>query len=218
MKDIHATIIVDLKGKTKEDLFSAINKSKRKHVKKAKKEGLKFESDLNEEDIRKTYQIYSLIWEKGGAVPISYAEWKNKVKNPDYFFRIAKINDKVIGFSLMKKLDRSFYKKSNFGSEKGVRFYAIAGSPEFHDLQVNDFLYWETINFALDQGLDFVDLGGYQLKARGHLRGVNEFKSQWGGKKIHFYKDYSIFRAVGRKLIRNFSLFWWLNNKIKRRK
>jgi hypothetical protein len=57
-------------------------------------------------------------------------------------------------------------------------------------------------------------MGGWQINAKGHLKGINKFKEKFGN-IVYYYKDYPLHMAIGRKLIRNIGFFWWLNNKLK---
>ena len=99
--------------------------------------------------------------------------------------------------------------------EKGIRPLVYASDINYQQYRPNDFMYWNTILYGLNNGFSFVDLAGYQLKARGHLVGVNRFKERWGGELFYYYHNYPFFKAVGRKLVRNFQPFWWLNQKLK---
>lgn len=60
--------------------------------------------------------------------------------------------------------------------------------------------------------------GGWQIKARGHLEGVNSFKEKWGGEIAKYYVySYNPFYILGRKAIRNSRFFRWVWDRIKRR-
>ena len=69
---------------------------------------------------------------------------------------------------------------------------------------------------GLENGANYVDLGGYQLKPRRHLVGVNSFKEKWGGEIFKYYLDYPIHIALARKLVRNVGAFWYLNEAVKK--
>ena len=77
-------------------------------------------------------------------------------------------------------------------------------------------MYWESIKYALDNSYSFIDLGGWQINARGHLKNVNQFKEQWGGEIIYYYLEYPFLTAIRRKLIRKFSFFWKINTFVKK--
>jgi lipid II:glycine glycyltransferase (peptidoglycan interpeptide bridge formation enzyme) len=87
----------------------------------------------------------------------------------------------------------------------------------YRHLQPNNLLYWNCITWAKEQGYKELDLGGWQINARDNAIGVNKFKEKWGT-VTYYYEDFPVFKSIGRKLIRNFGFFWWLNKKIRGRK
>jgi len=92
-----------------------------------------------------------------------------------------------------------------------------ASLKDYQKFQPNNLLYWECMLWAKRNGYSQFDFGGWQVNAKGHLEGINKFKEKWG-KVIFYEKDFPFFKAIGRKLIRKFKFFWWLNNKIRGRK
>ncbi|MFA5020205.1 MAG: peptidoglycan bridge formation glycyltransferase FemA/FemB family protein [Candidatus Pacearchaeota archaeon] len=213
MKDSSATVIVELKGKSEKEVLERIDRSRRKNINKAEREGLTFNKEFSESDIKKAYEIYANVWKDGGITPKNYDEWKKLIDSKDYQLFILKLKGKIIGSALIQKITKKFFNLDS--DEKGIRFRAFSSDKEYNDYRPNDFLYWKCIKYAIDNKLDFVDLGGWQINARGHLEGVNRFKMQWGGNILHYQKDYPILKAIGRKLIKKSSFFWWLNKKIK---
>lgn len=216
MKDINATILINLKNKTEEELFKAAEYSRRKNVKKAIRSGLILKPISEKKDLEKCYKMHSRILKTGGSTPVPKDEWFSRIEreNQKYFAVIYK--GRAIGYMSVIEVFSDYYNNKLQG--KGIRPRVFAADDKYKDLRVMDFIYWNTILYALNKGYDFVDLGGYQLKARGHLQGINRFKSQWGGELFKFYKDYPFLQAIGRKLARNFYPFWYLNNLIKGRK
>lgn len=214
MKDVNATIIIELKGRNKEDIWKNLEHSRRKNVTRALQK-LSFEP-AGKEEIQKSHEIYSTVWSNRGLIPEKYDEWKEKAESENFLLFFAKEDNKPIGCALIEKITRRYYDIDS--DERGIRFYAFASDENFNELRPNDFLYWSSIVYALENNLDFVDLGGYQIGARDNLDGINRFKMQWGGDVFYFNKNYGFLKACGRKLIRKYSLFWWLNKKIKGRK
>ena len=47
MKDINATIIINLKGKSEEELYKAVEYSRRKNIQKAIRSGITYEESKN---------------------------------------------------------------------------------------------------------------------------------------------------------------------------
>ena len=209
MKDVNATIILDFKGRTEEELFNQIKYSRRKGVKVARKAGLYYEQVSSEKDLEKMYEIHSTILKEGGTTPWAYKRWRTYVdpeKNKFYFIKKENI---VVGcFALSEITRRVFGIESD---EKGIRPIVFANYKEFNNYKPNDFMYWCSIKYAIDNNYSFLDLGGYQINPRGHLRGINFFKEGWGGEIFYYSLDYPFPIAIGRKLIRNLSFFWWVN-------
>jgi hypothetical protein len=214
MKDTHATIIVDLDGKSEEELWRGIKRSRRKAITIAKKEGLHYVKAHSKKDLRRMYGMESKVLIDGGAVPRDFDSWKEYVAPcKDNFFYIKKGNE-VIGCFALSEIPLSYF---GIKSDKiGIRPKIFATLKKFNHIKTNDFMYWASLKYALDGGHSFLELGGYQIKPRGHLKGVNFFKETWGGEVVHYQLDYPFHRAIGRKLVRNVGLFWWLNVLVKK--
>ena len=200
LKDYNQTIIIDLKGKTKEGILKQIDRSRRKNINKAEREGLIFK-EADENEWLEYYKIYSRVWREGGVNP----EPIENLNKPNCKLFVVKYKDKVVGGGLIEI------------QERGINFVAFASLIEYQDKRVNDFLYWNSILFALSNNMDYVDLGGYQEKARGHMIGINTFKEQWGGEIAKREVKGNIFYILGRKAIRNSPAVRWMWDRIKNR-
>jgi len=200
MKDINATIIVNLKP-SEEEIMEGLHKDARWGVRRAIKEGLIVEELKNNRDWKEIYEIYKNTIKAGGATPDSI----EKIKKDTKVLFLCKYKNKIIAFAGIEL-------------NENVPTLYIAGSvPEYRNLQPNNLLYWNCILWCKKKGFKKLDLGGWQINAREHLQGVNKFKEKWG-EKIYFKRDYPFHKAVGRKIIRNSNFFWWLNKKIRERK
>tara|TARA_Y100000034_G_scaffold122391_1_gene167780 strand:+ start:412 stop:1128 length:717 start_codon:yes stop_codon:yes gene_type:complete len=217
MKDINSTIVIDLKGKSEEEIWRGVKYTRRKYVGQALRAGLKHEKRNTEKDLRKMYEMHMKTIVEGGAVLWSYEKWKRFVEPAGDRFYFVKKGKNVVGCFALAEIDESFYSKENVGNGKGIRPVVYASKKEYQKYRTHDYLYWITIKYALEKGYDFVDLGGYQINARGHLVNVNKFKGEWGGEIKYYHWDYPFLTAIRRKLIRNSSLFWKLNNFAKRK-
>lgn len=200
MRDVNATILIDLK-RTKEEIWGSIDRSRRKNVNKAVRNHCVFLEKYEEEDLKKCYKIYCDVWIEGGTNPKPFEIWKNAGK-----IFIVKSLEKILGSVIIEiKADR-------------IILWAVSSDVRFKDIRVNDFIYWNCLLYGIEKEYPVLDLGGWQINARGHLGGINNFKEKWGGKITYTYSNYPFFQCLGRKLIRNFGLFWWLNKKLKGRK
>ena len=199
MKDINATILIDL-SKSEEEILEKADRSRRKNIRKAEREGLVF-VQAQENELNDWYKIYSKVWTLGGLNPEPFASFQKQ----DYKLYLAKKDSTILGGGIFQEFPDK------------IVFIAYAPLPEYQNLRVNDFMYWSSIVLAKELGKKQVDLGGWQIKARGHLAGVNRFKEMWGGEITYYYKDYPFYIAIGRKMIRNFPLFRWMWDRLKGR-
>tara|TARA_Y100000310_G_scaffold332142_1_gene407156 strand:+ start:1831 stop:2442 length:612 start_codon:yes stop_codon:yes gene_type:complete len=203
MKDINATVIVDLKPEEQE-LLKNIHKDARWGINRAKREGLIVEAG-NKKDWEEFYEIYKKTVVLGGTNPESLEKLKAKTR----VFLVCKDKDKIIAGAGIYFADMY--------NQNIPRLNFNASLLEYQKLQPNNLLYWNCIMWAKENKFEKFDLGGYQIKARGHLMGINKFKEKWG-EIIYYKKDYPIIKALGRKLIRNSNLFWNINKKLRGRK
>jgi len=200
MKDINATVMVDLTP-SKEEIFKNLQKDARWGIKKAMKEGLIVEEAKDEKSWNEFYKIYKEeIGEKSKIETLEHVK-----KYGDVLFICKKDNKIIAGATL--DLDG--------GLDNSPKLSRNASLREYLYLQPNNLLYWKCIEWCKDNGYEKFDLGGWQIKAKGNLIGVNQFKERWG-KVVYYEKDYPFFKAIGRKLVRNFGFFSWLSKKIKK--
>lgn len=203
MKDINATVLVDLLP-TEKDILEGLHKDARWGIGRAERSGLSVKTSNKKEDWAEFYKIYRKTLEEGGTNPLSLEELKKKTLQ----FFVCKKEGKIIagsGIWIANKYDI-----------KIPRLYFNASLKECQNHQPNNLLYWSCMSWCKKQGHEKFDLGGWQINARKHLTGINKFKEKWG-EVIYYHKDYPIHEAVGRKLVRNFGLFHWLNQKIRKK-
>lgn len=197
MKDITATVIVDLTP-SKEEIFSNLQKDARWGINKAVKEGLTVEESSEWEIF---YEIYKSTVISGGT----NVETLDHLKAHGGVLFVCKKDENIIaGASLEIKNEIPVLSRN-------------ASLKEFQHTQPNNLLYWNCILWSKNHGYKALDLGGYQLNPRGHSIGVNKFKERWGVIE-YIYVDFPFFKALGRKLIRRFSIFWYINAFVRGRK
>ena len=198
--DINATVIVDLTP-TEEEILKNLHKDVRWGIGRAMRDGLTIEKTTKEEDWNEFYPIYKETILDGGAS----IEPLELIKKQSIGFFVCKKDNKIIaGAVLEMKRERP-------------TLFINASLKEFQINQPNNLLYWECILWSKRNGFDKLDLGGWQINAREHLVGINKFKEKWGVVEYH-YANYTLSKAIGRKLIRNSKFFWWLNKKIRGRR
>ncbi len=203
MKDINATILVDV-GQSVYRIFKNLKKDARLGIKKSKKSGLSVKESNSEEDWKDFYEIYKVIMKDGGTSIFPLEDIKSKSKA----FLVCKKGKKVVGGAIILFSERY--------DSAIPRLYIIAADKDYWNLQPNSLIYWTGLIWAKSKGYKKFDLGGWQIKARGHLLGVNKFKEKWGDVLI-YKKEYPILEALGRKIIRNLSFAKYIWDKFKGR-
>lgn len=204
MKDINATVIVDLNADEKK-LFKALHKDARWGIKKAQKSGLIAEEANSEKEWNAFYTLFKEVVKEGGSDIQSI----NYIKDKAHKLFICKKGKKTIGGAAV--FFDPIYDISI------PRLLKIASDKKYLNLQPNNLLYWHCILWAKKSGYKKFDLGGWQINAKGHLQGINKFKEKWGNVVYH-YNDYPFFRALGRKIIRNSTIARTIYYKLKGRK
>lgn len=197
MKDINATVIVDI-SKNEEELMNSLRKQTRTGIRKAMKSGLIVEESQEWEE---AYEIYKQTRERNNLRVRSL----EGLKELTHKLFVCKKDGKIIAINLVWFTD--------IYDSAVPRTMTNAYLPEFSELRPNDLLYWHIFNHYRNLGYKKFDLGGYAVKARENLAHINKFKESFGD-PIYFYKEYPFFKAIGRKLVRNSDLFWKLNKKI----
>jgi len=132
----------------------------------------------------------------------------NELKEKCHILFLCEKNSEILGGA-------GIWFKNDF-NENLPRLYFNASLVSKQKFQPNNLLYWSCIKWCRQNKYNSFDLGGWQINPYGNLKGVNKFKERWG-KVIYYSKEYPFFQAVGRKLIRNSSFFWNINNLIKKR-
>ena len=198
MKDINATVIVDL-DRTEEELFRSLKKTVRTGIRRGEKRGLTVEVSENWD---KAYEVYRKNRLKNCLKSHSLEDLKNWA---DKLF-VCKKNGKIIALNII--WFTGIYDK------KIPRALTNAVDLDHTFERPNDILYWHIFLHYKNLGYKKFDLGGYAINPKENLAQVNKFKRSFGD-VVYFHKDYPFFKALGRKLVRNFGLFWNLNRKIK---
>jgi lipid II:glycine glycyltransferase (peptidoglycan interpeptide bridge formation enzyme) len=198
MKDVNATVIVNL-DRDDSELFRSLKKTVRTGIKRGIKRGLKSERS---DEWEKAYKVYKKNREMNDLKAHKLEDLK---KWADELF-VCKKNGKIIAVNITWFTD--IYDKNI------PRALTNALDMDYSYERPNDLLYWKIFKYYKNKGYKKFDLGGWAIKPRRNLKQVNKFKESFG-QVVYFYKDYPFFKAIGRKLVRNFNIFWNLNKKRK---
>lgn len=175
----HYNLVLCLKPEL-EELFAGMHKKRKREIKKSIEFGLRFEELLVQEEIDEAVELIIQTY-KRKRVPLSYSEMlprlsgflEGKVR---YFG--AFLEDHMIA----SKIDLCY----------GDLVYAwFAGSDEnAFSYYPNDFLMWRLIEWAKENGYDYLDFGGGGEP--GVPYGVRDYKLKYGC-QIFDYGRYQIF-------------------------
>lgn len=178
----HLNFLIDL-TKTRDELWSSVNRSKRKGVKKAEKAGITFvEIDIDDRiSLMKCYAVIQDVYNRA-KLPLPNFEHflkasKNSNENNKLKIFAVKYNSDIIGarFALI-------FKDYIYG------WYAGSFS-KFYKYSPNEFLAWKTLEWGQENGFRIFDYGGAGKPNKPY--GVRDFKSKFGGELMNFgrYKN-----------------------------
>lgn len=194
---INNTILIDLRKDEEELMKNLEKKSARWGVRKAEKEGLKFEAISNDEEFKSFYKMYRLTAKNGGFKAESYGFIKKLVKSDIAKLFVIKKKEKVVagGMILIDKSNNYSILDLTSSTDEGLK------------LQAMPFLYWNLMTYSKKQGLEYFDLGGYDKEAKegDKTHNINKFKERFGGiiKEQPIYSSnwkYPFFRGLMKKM------------------
>ena len=158
-------MIMDIKGKTEEEVFENLHKKARYNIRLSDRKGIKTRVSTDEKDIDVFYDLTKIMSQRQG---ISH-------RPKDYFKRLLKYFDTRIFISEYegKPLSAAIcikYKKR--------MFYIYGASSNEHRNRMPNFnMQWAMIKYAIEEGCDEYDLGGvYVLN---DSSGLYRFKRQF---------------------------------------
>jgi len=164
----YATFIVQLRKE--DELWNLIDKKARNQVRKAKTYKLQLEN--SSALLSRFYALYTKRMHMLGTPPHSFAFFTNLI---DEF----RDNCQVLMATFEgKDIASSFL--FTFGD--GVHNLWAVWNDEYREQCPNNFLYWETLRLAIEQGYAYVDLGRSPRDSQ-----VASFKKQWAPEEKQLY-------------------------------
>src|SRR3989344_803606 len=119
MKDVNATVLIDLKGKTEADLLKNVEYSRRKNIQKANRSGLYRQKVNSEEEYKDCHAMYACIIKEGGSTPFSYAVWKKWADEEKWELFVIKKGETKVGYFSVIKITKRYYGLNS--DEVGIR-------------------------------------------------------------------------------------------------
>ncbi|MGD6850560.1 MAG: lipid II:glycine glycyltransferase FemX [Candidatus Bathyarchaeia archaeon] len=185
------TFLVSL-GKSEEELFSSIDKSSRKNIRKIEQEAV-IRQAFRLHELEEFYRLHVESSNRLGTkiFPFSFFNslWNFFSSSEQVVLFIAYYKDKPIGaimcLAFNKTVHENFVADSNYAREN--RIYA------------SDILKWHALKWANEKGYSYFDLSGVELQkideGNEKARNIYRFKSKWGGQLVNFNDYQQSFRA-----------------------
>jgi len=164
----YATFIVQLRKE--DDLWNLIDKKARNQVRKAQTYNLQLEN--SSALLSRFYALYTKRMHKLGMPPHPYDFFTNLVEEfrDNCQILMATFEGKDIASSFL----------FTFGD--GVNNLWAVWDEKYREQCPNNFLYWETLRLAIEQGYAYVDLGRSPIDSK-----VASFKRQWASEEKQLY-------------------------------
>jgi len=174
----YVTFQVDL-TKDPDEVWANLYKTTRKSVKKAVKNGVTAKEVEGEKQLKSFYTLYLKDIKRHGSPPHKYAFFKKLYDSFQVHHKmkvlLAHYKERVIGGRIVF-----------CGGEKIFSWNSVTDE-KYRNLNPNNLLLWETIEWGLKNGYHALELGRTR---RGST--VYDFKKGWGGEEI-FLNEYVYF-------------------------
>jgi lipid II:glycine glycyltransferase (peptidoglycan interpeptide bridge formation enzyme) len=174
----YVTHVLSLDGSLEQLFRSFHDTSVRQRIKRAEKYNLTLRMAEEEKDVKKFYELETMVRKKHGLPPQPYAFFANLwfILKPKNFLAVPLIEHKgkVIAAAIVLKFKDTVY------------FEYSASDQDSLKLCPNQKLIWEVIKMACTEGFKHFDFG---RSAVGH-RSLIEFKERWGAKRrelLYYY-------------------------------
>lgn len=171
----HLNILVDL-TKSVDNLWKDVNSKRRNEIRRATKEGTKFEVMDDVESLRECYEILTEVYSRAKLPLFKLDFFENLFKylNSEAKLHIftAQYDGKIIGCMLAL-------------GYKGVLYDYYAGAKsEFYRKYPNDLIPWEVFLWGKQNGYHTFDFGG--AGKPGVPYKVRDYKKQFGGQLVNY--------------------------------
>ncbi len=173
----HLNFLIDL-SVSKDKIWSRINRSRKKSIKKAEKLGVYF-SEIDIKDTQKLSKAYLIIQDvyHRAKLPLPKIDiFKNAVNNSDKNSQL-KIFSVIFEEEIIGVRFTLIYRDYIYG------WYAGSYS-KFYKYSPNELLAWKTLEWGHDNGYKTFDYGGAGKPNIPY--GVRDFKSKFGGILVNF--------------------------------
>lgn len=191
--DNYSTLLIDLTGKTYQEIETEFSTNHKRSIKKARKEGLYTVFAKTIGEIEAFADVFHLM-------NISRGIGKDRnfyVNQFSVFFHL--FNAYKLGYFLLVKNENNEIVGGimivNHG--KGVKYKRGASHPSHRDKPILHLAFAESLNYAIDKKALFFDFGGYNIiiNEKHQIYNINRFKKGFGGIN-HFYAKTMFFNLA----------------------
>jgi len=156
---------------SKEEMWKKFHKHTRNDIRKAEKSGLKIKKIENKEELDQFYKLYLKEMHNFGTPQHAKKIFENlkNIMKEKFFGLNCYFNEKLIGSSI------AIY----FNKEGNILFNV--SDKKYKQYHPNDLLYWETIQWATKNKVNYLNLGQVEKDTDQNSRahGLYKFKLKW---------------------------------------
>jgi lipid II:glycine glycyltransferase (peptidoglycan interpeptide bridge formation enzyme) len=179
--------VLDLKGKSPEEIYGNYPDALKRNVKTALKSNLKIERIEKREEVDQFYQLYLSSMRRKAALvkyPLGLFHKIYELLVPDFadILIVKHQNRPIAGIVIIYSKDTAHY------------FHGGSDS-QYLSLRPNDILFNHAIQIAQEKGKSYFDFLGSSKK----MSGLIQFKAKWGAEReivFNYYQDISRSRAT----------------------
>lgn len=163
-----------IKLTSEEDMWKRFHKHTRNDIRKAMKSGLKIIEINNFLEIKRFYSLYLREMKKFGTPQHSQKFFSNL---------FGEMAENIIGFNCYKNKLLIGSIIIFYHNKRGYISFNVS-NVKYRNFRPNDFLYWETIKWALNDNMRELDMGQVESDAPedSRAKGLYKFKQKWLGK------------------------------------
>ncbi|MBW7997847.1 MAG: peptidoglycan bridge formation glycyltransferase FemA/FemB family protein [Candidatus Glassbacteria bacterium] len=182
-----ATVLLNVAGRSLDELWDGLDKDSRRVVRKARKQGVEVVEAASGEHIEAFHRIR-----------LETAR-RNNFRLPDksHFEEIRRIFPPDVYRILLTRHEGNWVSGQGLGVSNGNLILGGVGYSDYareNRIYGNDLMQWHVIEWAHGQGARVVDWVGYFLEPRNEgEKGVNHFKLKWGGEVVEYDEFYKVY-------------------------
>ena len=168
MEIVNAIHIAKIKNIKRDYFFNnIIHKKSRTAIKNSEKNNLKLKHSTSFRNFNEFYKLYLYAFGRFNGEPQTKTYFDNLANSFGKKFHVfeAYLEDKLVGATILIEQNNNLSLTVNVSNEEGMR------------LNVNNLLYWKMIEFAFDNGIDYISYGN-TLDSQ---FGIRKFKKRMGG-------------------------------------